>query len=152
MLTFAISRKDLFIKKPSEVHYHAGFLVFVDGVKQDFSELKYMKIEPCGTEAKEDEQLEKAHLHDGVGDVVHVHRSGSKWNDLFKNIDFPIDSSKISEAYLNGNKIGNPLDLAIKPYDNLTLVFGATDKDFSKEFVTKEHIQEVEERSENCGS
>ncbi len=71
-----------------ETHLHAGFQVYVDGVKQDFSDYQYMEIQPCGItdygeKTPEEQQLEKAHLHDGVGDVVHVHRAGATWGGPF---------------------------------------------------------------------
>ena len=62
---------------PQKTHYHAGFVVFVNDKKIDFSKPKYMSISPCilhGNEADDESpssiQLDKAHLHDFVGDVV----------------------------------------------------------------------------------
>jgi len=65
-------------RKPTKIHYHAGFQVYVDGVKQDFSADKYMKVDPCTIAPKTaaDVQLDKGHLHDKVGDVVHIHTTG----------------------------------------------------------------------------
>lgn len=64
-----------------EVHFHAGFLVYVDGKLQDFSGDIYMSPNVCRKPdvrlSSEEEQMEKAHLHDGVGDVVHVHRKSA---------------------------------------------------------------------------
>ena len=100
-----------------EVHYHAGFLVYVDGVKQDFSDTKYMHVEACdeeGHEVEEDEQLEKAHLHDGVGDVVHVHRNDATWKDLFTNIRYEFPSAQEVAGYVNGVRVENILKEPIK--------------------------------------
>src|SRR4051812_30234652 len=73
-----------------ELHYHAGFQVYENGKQKSFADIAYMHDKPCtgkkAEEEKEDEQIEKAHLHDLVGDVVHVHRENATWGDLFKNI------------------------------------------------------------------
>ena len=52
--------------KDSEVHYHAGFQVYIDDELQDFSDVKFMHIEPCSEEEHEEEteehkQIELAH-------------------------------------------------------------------------------------------
>ena len=138
-------------KKAKDVHYHAGFQVYADGKLQDFSDAKFMHIMPCGEgEHKEDENLEKAHLHDGVGDVVHVHRENVFWRDLFKNLNFKIDQSKPLESYVNGKKVEDILDYPIKSYDSVVIFIGKSDKNLLKNAVTKEKIVEVEKKSEGC--
>ena len=42
---FFVSKK-VFI--PKEVHHHAGFVVFENNKKLDFSDFKYMSVKPCG--------------------------------------------------------------------------------------------------------
>lgn len=135
-----------------EVHYHAGFQVYVDNQKQDFSDFKYMKIEPCGTDHSQgDEQLEKAHLHDSVGDVVHVHRNGATWGDLFLNIKYPLDANVT--GYVNGQL--TPQILTMPIIANASVVFLVGENIDIPEKITarvsQEHIAEVEKKSENCG-
>lgn len=142
--------------KEKEVHLHAGFQVYVDGKLQDFSDIKYMHIEPCSTdshkEENEDEQIEKAHLHDNVGNVVHVHREASMWNDLFTNINYPI--SKDFVGYVNGERVDDILNQPITQYESVVFFEGNTDNVEKKleTRVTKEHIQTVEKQGESCGS
>ncbi|SRR5258708_6524102 len=142
--------------KPKSIHYHAGFHVYVDGKLQDFSADTYMSLIPCGTVSKNPkiEQLEKAHLHDNVGDVVHVHRKHVIWNDLFKNINFPIDTTKPPEGYINSKKVAAPLQQPITAYDSLVLFIGTHGKvdNYLQQAVTKQHVQEVEKHSEPCGT
>jgi len=57
------------IQSQQSIHYHTGFLIYIDGILQDFSAQKYIEISAY--------QIEKAHLHDNVGDVVHVHQPGA---------------------------------------------------------------------------
>ena len=155
--------------KPQEtVHFHAGFLVFIDGKQQDFSDLKYMHIEPCTDEntpheeparnafsiadAGGDEQVEKAHLHENVGDVVHVHRNGAVWSDLFKNIGFPLPQENQIQGFLNGSPLNNILSYPIKAFDSVIIISGNTKDINLNQYVTKDHIREIENKSENCGS
>ena len=139
-----------------EVHYHAGFVVFDNGVKVDFSVIKYMNISPCTEHAvKVDEtpehlQMEKAHLHDGVGDVVHSHREGARWGDLFTNIGYPIDYSKVT-AFINGVEIQDIQNASIVGDDSVVIFVGEVDKTKLIEAITINHIKEVEKMSENCG-
>jgi len=138
-----------------EVHYHAGFQVYIDDELQDFSDLKYMQIEPCGEDehvqvTENHEQIEKAHLHDGVSDVVHVHRDSAVWGDLFTNIGFPIDSG--SHTYVNGNLVEDFLNRPIQPYESLVILSGENSEinEKLKNAVTREHIEVAEAKSESC--
>lgn len=144
-------------QKPSQkVHYHAGFVVFKENKQVDFTDFKYMVLKPCildkkeEKESSEDDQIEKAHLHDQTGDVVHIEREGSKWLDLFTNLKYEINYMNTS-AYLNGKKIDNFQNLVIQPYDSLVVLIGPSDVIKSKtKAVTIKHIKESERRSENC--
>lgn len=146
-------------QKPTQkVHYHAGFAVLKDNKQIDFADFKYMVVKPCSLnkeeekESPEDDQIEKAHLHDQTGDVVHVEREGSKWSDLFANLKYEIDYKNTS-AYLNGKKIDKFQNLAIQPYDSLVVLIGPNDVNKAKsKAITINHIKEAEKRSENCGS
>jgi len=94
---------------PQKIHYHAGFVLFVNDKKIDFSKARYMSVSPCTLHATEDDspeaiQHDKAHLHDYVGDVVHVERTGGKWKDLFINISYQINWSKVT-AYIMDSKL-----------------------------------------------
>ncbi len=144
--------------KPKPVHFHAGFHVYVDDKLQDFSDFKYMHEKPCTLHGKpvddnDDEQIEKAHLHDQIGDVVHVHRTGATWGDLFINIHYSVDEGN-AVAYVNGVKVDNILKQTIKPYDSLVLFIGkhTDDKKYLEKAVKKDYIQRVEKKSEFCSS
>src|SRR5438105_4765559 len=106
VLFFVIASKRFFI--PKKVHYHAGFVVFENNKKLDFSDSKYMNLRPCVANEKDNETPEavaedKAHLHDNVGYIVHIERDGAVWKDLFTNLRFPIDYTKTT-GFLNGTE------------------------------------------------
>lgn len=142
-------------KHVESVHYHAGFVVYIDGVKQDFSNYKYMNFIACSEhdtkKSKAEEQIEKAHLHDGVGDVVHVHRVGAKWGDLFKNIGVTLPEDTNAAFYINGEQVSDIYNQPIKAYETATFVFGNDKESHKDERVSLEHIKEVEAKSELCG-
>lgn len=147
-------------ESPDEgVHYHAGFQVYVDNELQDFSDLKYMNTEPCGSHEEthataEDEQQEKAHLHDNIGDVVHSHREGAIWRDLFTNMPYNIEEEDL-EMYVNGERVEDerPLDRPIVPYESVVFFVGENDdiQEKLQSAVGRTHIETTEQRSENCG-
>jgi hypothetical protein len=144
--------------KPKPVHIHAGFQVYKDESLQDFSDFKYMHEMPCTVDGKPiegahiDEQLEKAHLHDENGDVVHVHRKGALWRDLFTNIKYPISEDAV--AYSNGKKVENILDKEIAAFESVVFFEGkhTKDQELLKKAVTKERITEIENSSEYCAT
>lgn len=139
-----------------EVHIHAGFLVYVDGVQQDFTANKYMHLEPCALDEQntkhspQEEQLERAHLHDNVGEVVHIHRTGATWQDLFTNIGYAFPKDKSLVGYVNGKKVSNILNRAVNAYDSVIFVVGVDAYvDLTKQ-VTKDYIINVENSKESC--
>lgn len=145
-------------KPVQKIHYHAGFVVIKNNEHINFSNFKYMVVKPCSLDKKEekgdeeDNQLEKAHLHDQIGDVVHVERENAKWADLFTNLAYDIDY-KNTFAYLNGKKVDNFENLIIQPYGSLVVLIGKNDINKAlSSAVSLKHIKQTEKRSENCGS
>ncbi len=158
-LTFVVALVLYATYQPGEsehVHDHAGFVVYIDGVKQDYSNYKYMNFVPCSEhdtkKSKVEEQIEKAHLHDSVGDVVHTHRSGAVWGDLFTNIQALFPDDKPMRAYVDGREVANIMETSITPYSSVVITYGSSDDPTNLERVSLEHIKEVEAKSELCGT
>ncbi len=143
-------------KKPDIIHIHAGFLVYKDNIQVDFSKLEYMSTIPCFTDKKdgltdENVQQEKAHLHDGIGNVVHVHISGARWGDLFANLNYPINYENAT-GFINQRKIINFQNKTIEPYETLVVLIGKKkDEGLKQEKIEKGYIVKVENSSEPCG-
>ncbi|KKR71767.1 MAG: hypothetical protein UU81_C0037G0002 [Microgenomates group bacterium GW2011_GWC1_41_8] len=136
-----------------EVHYHAGFIVYNNNEKVDFSDLKFMHIEPCSEkeeEHEEDEQEEKAHLHDGIGNVVHVHRNNAYWRDLFTNIGYELEEPVT--GYIDGALVENILDKKIQPYQSVVIFTGKNMNVEEKlnDSTTREQIETAEQKTESC--
>lgn len=141
---------------PKKVHYHAGFVVFQNDKKIDFSDFRYMRVKPCTndkghSDSAEEVQAEKAHLHDSVGDVVHIEAEGAKWKDLFQNINYKIDYSKVT-AYVNGNKVINFENQKIKPEESIIILLGENKNNHLSDAVSKSYIDEKATKSVDCGN
>ena len=143
-------------KPTNHVHYHAGFMIYIDDELQDYSNYKYMNFVPCSEhEAKkspEEEQIELAHLHDSVGDVVHVHRSGAKWGDLLTNAGIVLPAGKAIKGFVDGVAQVDILSAPIDAYTTAVLLVGESTSERANERVSLEHIKEVEAKSELCAS
>ncbi len=93
------------------VHLHANFAVVLNDVPVDFSKPSYMTIQPCGDTVHGASKKDLVHLHDQVGNVVHVHGAGVTWQDLFDSVQYNL-LSKLNEAspgatpqyFLDGDK------------------------------------------------
>lgn len=150
-----------FYTKPEKAHFHAGFQVYLNGKLQNFSNLKYMNVTPCAlrkdtgkSESPEDLQMDKAHLHDNIGDVVHTEVKGGTWGDLFKNIEFDIAAKGEVQGYVNGKEVDNILQHKIAPYDSVIILVGNNKsiEQYLPTSVTKEAIVKAEKMSETCGT
>jgi hypothetical protein len=138
----------------SKIHYHAGFMVYIDGVLQDFSGDKYMNTDFCSaqhkTETPEEIRIGKAHLHDNVGNVMHVHRAGAVWGDLFNNINYAFPEGKPIAGYVNGKSVPDIFTYPIQPYDSIIITVGDSSAVDLTKTITKSHILDVEKHSEGC--
>lgn len=153
-----LSGTKLFItvkQTPEEkIHYHAGFSVYENNKKIDFSDTRFMYLKPCaargnGKIEEENTQLEKAHLHDNVGDVVHVEAKDPVWIDLFTNIKFPIDYSKTT-GYIDLQKVPDFQNQPIRPYQILVVFIGENNEKLIQNGVTREYIDEQLKKSAEC--
>jgi hypothetical protein len=129
--------------------------VFQNNNKLDFSDNKYMYIKPCTVNGKDDDthanpQMEKAHLHDNVGDVVHIEAAGPVWKDLFTNIKFPVDENGAT-GYVNGKLVKPFLSAPIHPDDSLVVFIGENDQSHLQEAATTAYIEEMGNKSNACG-
>lgn len=140
-------------KAHGAIHYHAGFVIFENGNKVDFSGQQFMTVRPCeiveDKPTPEEIQNDKGHLHGGVGDVVHVHASGAKWSDLFRNLNYDFKSEN-PNAFIDGIPTENFLEKPIEAYQSLIILIGSNDEKLLSQAVGKDRIMEVEKNSIEC--
>lgn len=71
---------------PQHTHYHANFAVYIDGKREKFADSSYYtEVAACavGTNIQPEQ---RAHMHDNVNSVVHVHDDGVTWGQFFENL------------------------------------------------------------------
>lgn len=133
------------------VHIHAGAIVYNDNVQQDYSTPENMYFSPCGIATEDQVRLEdKVHLHDGIGDVVHVHASGVTWSDFLETRGI-INPENPRIVYVDGNE-GSLTD-EIQDHQSALILLGESTLDDTKQsFISDERITEIAKSKENCGS
>lgn len=133
------------------VHYHANFAVYINGGKEQFKDIfYYIGAESCTGESEHaTNPYARAHLHDMVGDVVHIEDKAVTWGQFFQNIGWIVDSKIIRTPdqiflvdsqnkltfMLNGEQTDKVINSVIGDKDRLLVDFGSTDSQtLQKEF------------------
>ena len=134
-------------------HYHAGLIVYVDGVKKDFSDSKYMQTEVCNLNVHEnDNPISKAHLHNNIGDVAHIHVAGTTWRTLFSNLGLNFANLPSVSGYRESKRIDNILDEPILENDSVIVIVGNETGIDLNQYVSKQRIAQVSALQESvCG-
>ncbi len=134
-------------------NYHAEFQVYIDGEKKDLSTLDYMYFAPCRVYdfgERELEEIDRAHLHDYVGDVVHVHDDGVTWRVLLTNLNFEGEFIGYNEE---GVLVEGMMDEEISAYNSV--IFSNTELENIHELVGElkgaDYVREVEVVAVECG-
>lgn len=77
---------------PKKVHYHANFAVYINGQREEFKDAFYYEETGAAcASANSTNPHDRAHMHDDVNDVVHVHDAAVTWNNFFNNIGWNIN-------------------------------------------------------------
>ncbi|HET7320497.1 MAG TPA: hypothetical protein VFI84_02850 [Candidatus Saccharimonadales bacterium] len=77
--------------KPVQVHYHANFAVYIDGRREEFKGAQYyQEVAVCSTTNDITTPLERAHMHDHLNSVIHVHDHAVTWGQFFENLGWYI--------------------------------------------------------------
>ncbi len=133
-------------------HHHAEFQVYIDGERKDLSSLDYMYFAPCRVYdfgERELEEIDRAHLHDYVGDVVHVHDDGVTWRVLLTNLNFEGELIGYNEE---GVLVEGMMDEEISAYNSV--IFSNTELENIHELVGElkgaDYVRDVEVVAVEC--
>ncbi len=133
-------------------HYHAEFLVYKDGEKLDLNGIEHMYFAPCRVYEfgeRELEEIDRAHLHDSVGDVVHIHDDGVTWRVLLSNLNIEGDLLGYNKE---GELVEGMIDKEIGPYESV--IFSNTELENIDELVVDlkgaDYVKEVEVVAVEC--
>jgi hypothetical protein len=136
---------------PQKVHYHANFAVYINGQKEEFKNpIYYISVAAMCSADATNSPTDRAHMHSGVNNVVHVEDRAVTWGMFFQNIGWvvdprvirdldglfvPIDQNKIT-FILNGQQVDGAMRLVIKDQDKLLVDYGsAPDQQLQKEYA-----------------
>ncbi len=74
--------------KPADhVHYHANFAVYLNGEHEQFSDPSYYEdVSACQASGNSITPADRAHMHDKINNLVHVHDHGVTWGQFFENL------------------------------------------------------------------
>ena len=71
---------------PPMTHYHANFAVYINGQREEFKDSKYYEeVAACMIHGTI-QPAQRAHMHDNINSVVHVHDDGVTWDQFFENL------------------------------------------------------------------
>lgn len=123
-------------------HYHANFALYLNGKREQFKGPQYYKeVAACAIDGPI-QPAQRAHMHDNINSLIHVHDDGVTWNQFFNNLGWDIggdylitDQSKMYQAddtqklniVLNGQNLTDLTSIAntvIKDKDRLLVSFG----------------------------
>lgn len=135
-----------------DIHIHADFVVNINGKAFDFSDEKYQSDEPSEDEDHDHEEhaLDPyTHLHNGIGNVIHVHKKGVTLGYFFKTLSMELaetcftddennkycaDESSSLKFFVNGSRKQNPASYEIQDLDQILISYGSlTDSSVSKQ-------------------
>lgn len=105
---------------PEHNHYHANFAVFINGEREEFKQPKYYEeVAICSTGTGITMPQQRAHMHDNVNAVVHVHDHATTWGQFFENLGWNIgpDFIQTADGTLYKEDDTNKLHLVINDQD-----------------------------------
>ncbi|MDO8626938.1 MAG: hypothetical protein Q7K42_00600 [Candidatus Diapherotrites archaeon] len=134
-----------------EYHVHADFLVVLNGEAKDFSLPEFQSNKPFNSTESDKSKSPLTHLHDGKGNVVHVHAKGVTWKMFFESIGMNINGNCFTDEkkdqycsmryFVNGEEFPEIADKEILDLDRVLITYpleteeNALEKEIQKELA-----------------
>lgn len=137
LIADAIQNRPISQTPSTIVHIHTNFSVVLDGKRVDFSQSKYQSTEEKGLDSA-------IHVHDGVGDVMHIHEPNIALARFFSSLGMTLtddcltldtkaqycsDDTKKLQLFVNGNPQPEIVLYEPKDLDRILLRWGTPDQD-----------------------
>jgi len=72
---------------PAQVHYHANFAVYINGQREEFKGAQYyQEVNVCSATNGITIPQQRAHMHDNMNDIIHIHDHATTWGQFFENL------------------------------------------------------------------
>lgn len=141
-----------FTYSPPHVHYHANFAVYVNGQQEQFKGSQYyQEVAVCTTSGITLPQ-QRAHMHDNINNVLHVHDHAVTWGQFFENLGWYVGPNFIEDAsgHLYQADDTNKLHILIngQDYTGLTPITNMVIKDQSRLLVSYGDISDAQLQQE----
>lgn len=127
-------------KHPDHVHYHANFAVYLNGAREQFKDPSYYEdVLACSPTGSNITPEERAHMHENINSVIHVHDHAVTWGQFFTNLGWYIGNdfvkTRTTMFSANGN---NQLHIMLngQDYTGLTPIANMTIKDEDRLLVS----------------
>ena len=156
--------------KTPAVHYHANFAVFINGQREEFKGPGYYEEETACKAGENITPVDRAHMHDEINNVVHVHDHAVTWEQFFNNLGWSVGINYIQtkdnlyqnngdnnlHVMLNGQDLSGISQITnrvIGDRDKLLISFGNINNDeLQKEYqvipsTAKQHDEEKDPAS-----
>lgn len=82
-------------------HYHANFAVYINGQQEEFKGPQYYEEVAACTANGPIQPAQRAHMHDNINSVIHVHDDGVTWQQFFNNIGWTLGPNFIQDSNQN---------------------------------------------------
>lgn len=153
LILFLLLRYQISASEGAEFHEHADFRLFIEGEMFDFSDTRYITMEPCMLTPQEpvpthEMPLEDSvHLHNNDGGVIHVHRHGITYSDFFKSLGMHFEDDSFQDAdgnalsytgnkgftfMLNGQIVDTLADTEVRNLDQVLISYGEVERDLNE--------------------
>lgn len=131
----------LFTYSPPQVHYHANFALYINGQREEFKGAQYyQEVSICNTSTGITIPQQRAHMHDNVNNVVHVHDHAATWGQFFENLGWYVgpDFLETADGTMYKNDGSSILHIMIngQDYTGLTPITNMVIKDQSRLLVS----------------
>ena len=141
-----------FTYNPPRIHYHANFEVFINGRQEQFKDNFYYESEGAACTAEGNiTPPDRAHMHDNINNVIHVHDHAVTYGQFFQNLGWAVnprfvntptqllladDTHKVT-FLVNGQPVPNIANQVIGDRDKLLVDYGSgSPSDLQKEYKT----------------
>lgn len=130
-----------FTYHPDTIHYHANFAVYINGRREEFNRPQYYQEEAaCILTNQISIPQQRAHMHDNINSVIHIHDHAVTWGQFFDNLGWYIGPNFMMNAdgtlYSESDNSKLHLVLNNQDYTDLTPITNMVIKDRSRLLVS----------------